>query len=80
VLVEGRQIILLYVEVDLVDQCLFERVLAHWDFVSLGEEGEEAADSKEDVDVPLDIFVHIGVAHLHRNFLTLVDRLVDLAD
>ena len=78
--VESNQVVTLDVEVDLVNQSLLQRTLSHWDLVGFREDRQDLADAEHDIDISLDVLVHIWVPYLHSHFLPSVDCLVDLAD
>jgi hypothetical protein len=77
-LVEFIQVFHLEGEVDLLDERALQGSLAHRHLHSRGEEGSEIAEEEEEVDVPLDVLVHIGVSHLYSHLLPLVLRAVHL--
>lgn len=79
VLVEGDEVVLLNVEVDLVHQCLLQRLLPHRDLEALPENRQELADAEQYIHISLDVLLHLGMPDLDGHFLALVVGPVDLA-
>jgi hypothetical protein len=78
-LVEGIEVSHFKGEVNLLDKGPLERGVANGDLIGRRNERSEVANKEEDIDIPLDIDVHIWMSHLYSYLLPLVPGLVDLA-